>query len=59
MGRLFTFGCSYTAYTWPTWADFVGTKFDFYQNWGRLGSGNTIIASKLYECQYVNKINKS
>lgn len=58
MKRLFTFGCSYTAYQWPTWADFVGTTFDYYQNWGRAGSGNTIIASKLYECNVVNKFNK-
>jgi hypothetical protein len=58
MKRLFTFGCSYTSYQWPTWADFVGSTFDYYENWGRAGSGNTIIASKLHECNFVNKFNK-
>lgn len=59
MRRLFTFGCSYTSYQWPTWADFVGSTFEYYENWGRPGSGNTAIASKLYECHYINKINKN
>lgn len=59
MERLFTFGCSYTHYQWPTWADFVGSTFDVYENWGKAGSGNFIIASKLYECHYVNNITKN
>jgi hypothetical protein len=58
MKRLFTFGCSYTQFQWPTWADFIGTTYDYYENWGKAGSGNHIIASKLYECHYVNNINK-
>lgn len=58
MGRLFTFGCSYTNYQWPTWADFIGSTYKHYENWGQPGSGNNMIASKLYECHYVNNINK-
>jgi len=58
MRRLFTFGCSYTSYQWPTWADFIGSTYEYYENWGKAGSGNNIIASKLYECHYVNKITK-
>jgi len=23
MGRIFTFGCSFTEYSWPTWADMI------------------------------------
>jgi hypothetical protein len=58
MGRLYTFGCSYTNYQWPTWADFVGSTYQKYENWGQPGSGNHMMASKLYECHYVNNITK-
>lgn len=36
MTRLFTFGCSFTKFFWPTWADILGQEFDYYENWGRL-----------------------
>ena len=26
--RLFVFGCSFTMYAWPTYADFLGYEFD-------------------------------
>ena len=55
MGRLFTFGCSFTSYIWPTWADFVGLNFNEYQNWANAGAGNYFIASRIYECDSVNK----
>ena len=58
MGRLFTFGCSFTKYIYPTWADFIGTQFDTYQNWGRSGAGNFFILSQLLECNQLNNINK-
>ena len=55
MARLFTFGCSFTSYIWPTWADFVGLNFNEYQNWANAGAGNYFIASRIYECDSVNK----
>tara|TARA_R110000868_G_scaffold4012_27_gene24567 strand:- start:2825 stop:3619 length:795 start_codon:yes stop_codon:yes gene_type:complete len=58
MGRLFTFGCSFTKYIYPTWADFIGTQFDIHQNWGKLGAGNFFIYSQLLECNQLNNINK-
>ncbi len=58
MGRLYTFGCSFTHYRWPTWADFVATKFDYYENWGLAGAGNFYIASRLTECHQVNQLTK-
>ena len=58
MGRLFTFGCSFTSYIWPTWADFVGLNFNEYQNWGNAGAGNYFISSRIYECDAVNKFTK-
>jgi len=58
MKRLFAFGCSFTGYGWPTWADIVGQSFDYYENWGRSGSGNYLISSRVVECHQVNKITK-
>jgi len=58
MGRLFTFGCSFTSYIWPTWADFVALNFDTHQNWANAGAGNYFISSRLYECNSVNKLTK-
>jgi len=55
LGRLFTFGCSFTQYNWPTWADILGREFDFSENWGRAGSGNQFIFNSLIECSQKNK----
>lgn len=54
--RLFTFGCSFTAYLWPTWADILGREFDFFQNWGATGGGNQFILQSLVECHHKNQI---
>ena len=40
MKRLFTCGCSYTIWHWPTWADYIGVNFDAYYNFARSGSDN-------------------
>ena len=29
--RLFTFGCSFTRYYWPTWADMLGQEYDEFE----------------------------
>jgi len=54
MNRLFTFGCSMTNYHYPTWADILGTTFDYYENWGRYGSGNQFIFNSIIECDRRN-----
>jgi hypothetical protein len=54
--RLFTFGCSFTNYQWPTWANFVSLGFDKFQNWGQGGAGNYYIANRILECHDLNKI---
>lgn len=54
--RLYTFGCSFTKYKWPTWADFIGTQFETYENWGQPGAGNFFIATQVYECCQKNCI---
>jgi hypothetical protein len=47
--RLFTFGCSFTQYRWPTWADIMSQEFDRFENWGRIGAGNHFILYSLIE----------
>lgn len=56
MERLFTFGCSFTQYGWPTWADILGRQFDHYENWGMSGAGNMYIACAISECHVKNEI---
>lgn len=58
MTRLFTFGCSFTEYKWPTWADILGREFDYFENWGRTGAGNSFIFNSLIECAKRNNITK-
>lgn len=59
MKRLFTFGCSFTRYSWPTWADFLGLEFDYHENWGLPGIGNVAIANRIAECYSKGKLNKN
>ena len=54
--RLFTFGCSFTRYHYPTWADIVGKNFVEFQNWGKVGAGNNFILNSLNECHLRNKL---
>jgi hypothetical protein len=54
--RLFTFGCSYTRFIWPTWADWLSTEFQFFQNAAKEGYGNRAIFNVLMEIIYKNSI---
>ena len=56
MSRLFTFGCSFTKYTWPMWSDILGLEFDHFENWGVSGGGNVCIANRVLECHIKNNI---
>lgn len=58
MRRLFAFGCSFTNYIWPSWADFLGTEFDYFENWGIPGLGNVAIANRLAEAHSKHKFTK-
>ena len=46
---LYTFGCSFTKYVWPTWADLLLSQVDG-ENWGMCGGGNKFIFETLMEC---------
>ena len=54
MSRLFTFGCSFTQYSWPMWSDLLGTEFDHFENWGIAGIGNVGISNRITECHVKN-----
>lgn len=58
MGRFFAFGCSYTSYSWPTWADLLQVHFDNAENWGMAGIGNSAIAERIAEANVKNNFNK-
>jgi hypothetical protein len=47
--RLFTFGCSFTRYLWPTWADILAEDIPYYENWGCGGAGNLYISNAIME----------
>ena len=55
MKRLFTFGCSYTNYGWPTWADLLGLEFDHFENWALAGIGCRAIQERIVECHVRNE----
>lgn len=54
--RFFSFGCSFTRGTWPTWADIVARQYSEFQNWGKGGAGNAFIFYSLMECIKRNNI---
>lgn len=58
MRRFFSFGCSFTSYIWPTWADIIAKQFPYHENWGRAGSGNFYIFNSVIECITRNKVSK-
>lgn len=56
--RLFTFGCSFTQYHWPTWADILGYDAHYFENWALSGGGNDFILNRLVECHQRNTLDK-
>lgn len=59
--RVFTFGCSFTSYMWPTWADviFQETPQAELYNFGRPGAGNLMITSRIAEANNRYKFNEN
>ena len=57
--RLFTFGCSFTHYNWPTWADLLGQEFEEHCNYATAGAGNLFISCHLAEAMARHNINKN
>jgi hypothetical protein len=59
MTRFFAFGCSFTQYHWPTWADCIGKEYGIYENWGNCGSGNHYIFNSVFECNQRNRFTEN
>lgn len=49
MKRLFAFGCSYTKYFYPTWADILISNYEHGWNCGHIGSSNQLISNRIWE----------
>jgi len=47
--HVWCFGCSFTKYGWPTWADLLKDKYVNVTNLGRQGAGNVYIFNKIME----------
>ena len=58
MKRFFAFGCSYTNYAWPTWANLLSTNYDEFYNWGLAGLGNRAIAERVAEANVKHQFTK-
>tara|TARA_B110000503_G_scaffold140662_1_gene232128 strand:+ start:3108 stop:3929 length:822 start_codon:yes stop_codon:yes gene_type:complete len=59
MSRLFTFGCSFTSYAWPTWANIIAyDKGNTFYNYGDSGIGNYGIANRVLEADLKHNFTK-
>lgn len=47
--RFFAFGCSFTNFHWPSWANIIGQEISEFYNYGQQASGNTLIFHRLVE----------
>jgi len=56
--RFFAFGCSFTNYIWPTWADAIGYDIPEYYNYGSSGSGNHFAFNHVSQADQCYKFNK-
>lgn len=56
--RFFAFGCSFTNYMWPSWADIIACNIPHYENWGKGGAGNQFIFNSIVECNRRNTFTK-
>ena len=64
MNRLFTFGCSFSGWAWPTWADILcfdanKKNFSIVENYGRAGAGNLYIFTRLWEAHAKYNFNEN
>lgn len=57
--RFFSFGCSFTQYYWPTWADIIAENLDIeFHNFGVCGIGNVGIMHQLLIADLKYNLNK-
>lgn len=53
--RFFAFGCSFTNYYWPTWANIIAQDIPEHYNYGQMAAGNTFIFHQLVEAHVRHK----
>lgn len=56
--RAFLFGCSFTHYIWPTWADLIAKEIPETHIYAQSGAGNFYIYQALIEAIVTHKINR-
>ncbi len=57
--RFFAFGCSFTNYCFPTWADIIALELKVpYWNYGQSGAGNQYIFNMLMQADCLYQFNK-
>lgn len=57
--RFFAFGCSYTNYLWPTWADIIADDLEIeYHNFGQPGLGNVGIQAEVIRADLEHNFSK-
>lgn len=59
MHRIFIFGCSFTQYIWPTWADILEHDNNNVYNYGLSGIGNLGIFHRIIEADLRHKFTKN
>lgn len=59
--RFFAFGCSFTGYIWPTWADVLSKEMPEaeYYNMGVSGAGNLMISARFTEANLKFRFNET
>lgn len=58
MSRCFAFGCSFTKWYYPTWADYIGCNFDEFYNYAQGGTSNTTQFQRFIEVDKLYKFTK-
>ena len=54
--RFFAFGCSFTQYKWPTWADIIAQEIPESYNYGMGGGSNVLMHLSLIEAHQKHQI---
>ncbi len=57
--RFFAFGCSFTDYSWPTWANIIAQEIPDHYIYAQSGAGNFYIFQALMQAIIYHKIDKN
>lgn len=54
--RCFAFGCSYTQWFYPTWADIIGQNYEEFFNYGKGATSNDTMCKRFIEADNIHNI---